>query len=125
MRTAMIEPPLAELDTLSGGGSVVCTGNGSGVSCSGGDEEGTADASFNVILAKMRNIFPAIESANVQITYSPSGLDDALPPGLTTPLITVDLKNLTRPYIVLDFLPAIGQEFTFPEFSTTVVGPTV
>ena len=96
---------MADLDALSGGGSVVCTGSGGGVSCRGRATEGTADASFNVLLAKMRNVLPAIEAANVQITYSPSGLDAALSPGLTTPLITVDLKNLKRPYIVLDFPP--------------------
>ncbi len=123
LRLALINPPIsAALNNLTSG-PIVCNGGSSGVSCSPGSTTATADATFNAIVASMQGVFPTIQATNVQITYSDSGLDAGLPPGLVTPLVTVRLTNLTHPFIVLNVF-GLPADFTFPGFSTSAVGPT-
>ena len=131
LRLALINPPIsAALNNLTSG-PIVCNGGSSGVSCSPGSTTATADATFNAIVASMQGVFPTIQATNVRVTYSDSGLDAGLPPGLVTPLITVSLTGVSRPYFILNVAAAItgmqraqSTQFNLPSFATTAVGPT-
>ncbi len=122
LRLALINPPLTTLSTISNA-SITCTKSGGNVSCTAGTVQGTAGASFDSMVQAMQGVLPTIQDLNVEVTYADSGLDAGLPPGLVTPLVTVRLTNLTRPFIVLNVF-GLPASLTFPGFSTSAVGPT-
>lgn len=122
IRQALINPPIATLDNIATT-DIVCDGGGS-IVCTGGTVESTADATFSTILSAMQAIFPDIQSANVRITYSASGLDGPLTPGIVTPIVTISVRNLTHAYIVLGIIPGMPSSMTFPSFTTSALGPS-
>ena len=96
--------------TCSGGGTVSCT-------------TGTANAAaFNGVLQRMQLFMPELQSSDVQIIYSPSGLGYAGNPSGPdlAPLVTVRLSGLTfQPTIFLAFgsigLPEVRSSLTFED----------
>ena len=111
-------------------GTLKC--DSTGCSCEAGTcpPAGTFDsAAFDVLVTRMRNIYPAVTSENVEVRYSGSGLGFAgsaaggagggagAPEQMeVSPLITVTLKGV-------QFHPAIGlllATIDMPNFSTTL-----
>ncbi len=123
IRQALIADPLATLDNIATT-DIVCDG-GASLICTGGAVESGATTSFNTILNAMQAIFPDIQSANLRITYSASGLDSAATPGIVTPIVTVSVINLTHNYIVLGVIPGMPASMTFPNFTTSALGTSV
>jgi len=113
--------PAAALDTM------VC--NSTGCSCPNGNgacpDPGTFDsATFSALVTRMKQIYPAIESENVEVRYSGSGFGTAATPSVgagpevmeISPLVTVSLKDMQfRP--ITTFLFAT---INMPTFSTTL-----
>lgn len=114
-------------------GKVICTSTGCSCQTSPCPEPvGTMDAAiFNdVLVARMKRIFPSIEASNVEMIYSGSGFGFAggtdsggggggpAPPEVMeiSPLITVRVKDVQfRPITTLMFVTV-----TMPTFSTTL-----
>lgn len=119
IRAALINPPLAELDNVAAT-SIVCTSGG----CTGAAATGDMATSFAAIVAAMQTINPDIANTNVVVAYSASGLDDVATPGVVTPVVTVSVTGLTYTYIMTGFIPGLPTTFSFPDFSTSALGPS-
>lgn len=124
VRDLVINPPLAALDSLSNGSTVVCAGGGGGVTCSGGSMDGSASTTFAALVGKMQDVFSDIESANVSITYSASGIDDPANPGVITPVVTLSLTGMRHEFLVLQLVPGLPTGFDFPSFSSSRLAST-
>ena len=113
--------PAAALDTM------VC--DSTGCECPNGNgacpDPGTFDsATFSTLVTRMKQIYPGIESENVEVRYSGSGFGTAATPSAgggpevmeISPLVTVSLKDMQfRP--ITTFLFAT---INMPTFSTTL-----
>jgi hypothetical protein len=98
---------------------VTCSYSGGSATCSSGTADGAA---FDVIVNRMRAFMPEIQRANVQITYSPSGLGYAGDPNGAdlAPLVTVQLSNIPfEPMMFLRFasldIPEVRSSLTFED----------
>jgi Flp pilus assembly protein TadG len=116
-RLATIVAPVADLADLESGTVVTCTAAGGTLSC--GAANVTSQQSFDDVLAYMQAILPNIQAANVELTYSPSGLGDPATPGGILPLVTVRLAGLQYAFTVLNFVPGMPIAITFPPFTTS------
>lgn len=99
---------------------VVCTSTGGTASCqckSGGScdfsvsVDANAQADWDALVGRMRQIYPAIQSDNVQVDYDWSGLGFAGDPNGpdVAPLTTVSLQNMEfQPLTLLLFGGTIG-----------------
>jgi Flp pilus assembly protein TadG len=120
VREAVIQEPIASLNTLSTT-PVICNGDaGGGVSCTGGAV--VSAASFTSILSEMKKMVPGVTGDKVQIRYVDSGLPASA--GLVTPSVTVSLQNITTKFTALTVVPGFPSTFTFPSFASTRVAAT-
>ena len=121
LRVAVLQPPVGTItgiDTTP----VVCTSAG-GASCTGGAL--SSGATFNAVVAAIQAIKPNVAAANVQVTYSTSGLDDPITgPGIITSLITVRLIGLSYNFQLLAVVPGMPTRFDFPAFTASAIGPS-
>ncbi len=126
VRLVAISNPVADVSGFSAGSTIQCTSSGGGVSCSG---SATADAGvFDSMIADMQQILPAIAPQNVEIEYTDSGVGDPTTPGGIIPLVTVKLVNLTHAFYLVQLIPGMPEELTFPPFASNLLaaglGPT-
>lgn len=99
--------------------TVTCSNAGGTTTCT----SGTVDsAAFDVVVNRMRAFMPEIQPANVQITYSPSGLGYAGDPNGAdlAPLVTVQLSDIPfEPMMFLKFasvdIPEVRSSLTFED----------
>ncbi len=119
VRIATIERPVGSLTNLATT-AIKCTGAGGSVSCTGGSV--TTAATFDNVVASMRDILPTIQSANLEIVYENSGIGLPAAGGLK-PLVTVRLVGLQRPFMTLGLVPGMPSSFTYPPFTTSHLGP--
>lgn len=125
VRDLVINPPLATLDILVNDGTVVCTGSGGVVSCTGGAVQKDADTTFALLYDKMQNIFSDIEPQNVSITYNAtSGIDKATNPGVVTPLVTLSLTGMRHEFLMLQIVPGLPDGFDLPSFASSRIAST-
>ncbi len=125
VRDLVINPPLAALDTLANDGTVVCTGSGGGVSCTGGAVQGSASTTFTLLYDKMQDIFSDIEPQNVSITYSATaGIDKATNPGVVTPVVTLSLTGMRHEFLMLQIVPGLPDGFDLPSFASSRIAST-
>lgn len=123
LRTALIEAPVASLDNLDSDNTITCTGSGAGVSCSGGPV-GSA-SSWDTIVARVQRTAVNVEASNLRLSYTESGvIDPSEVPGTVTPTVTLSLVDLEHDFFFLDFIPGIPSSFTYPDITTTALGPT-
>jgi Flp pilus assembly protein TadG len=116
--TAGSAVPTADFDSATCDGSTLtCTCVGGSV-CSDVSFDNTA---FTNILTRMQKIYPTIAASNVTIIYKNVGLGFAGDPNGSdvSPLVTVQLKNLTfQPLTTLLF----GASFNMPTISASLTG---
>lgn len=125
VRDLVINPPLAALDTLANDGTVVCTGSGGSVSCTGGAVQGDASTTFTLLYDKMQDIFSDIEPQNVSITYSATaGIDKATNPGVVTPVVTLSLTGMRHEFLMLQVIPGLPDGFDLPSFASSRISST-
>ncbi len=125
VRDLVINPPLATLDNLANDMTVVCTGSGGGVSCTGGTVQGDASTTFALLYDKMRDIYSDIEPQNVSITYSAtSGIDKATNPGVVTPVVTLSLTGMRHEFLMLQIVPGLPDGFALPSFASSRIAST-
>lgn len=109
----------SQVDCTQPASTVVCT-------CSGTCPWGTSPApgtsgtaAFAAIYKRMRTIMPQLTTANVKVSYVPSGLGFAGDPGGSnvSPLVTVEIQNAS-------FSPLVFQLFraaiTLPSFKSSL-----
>ncbi len=123
LRTALLNPPLASLANLDNG-PVTCEAGGGNLACDGGALEPGAETTFEAMVETMTAIMPDVAAANVRITYTESGLDGPAKPGVVTPVVSVALQNVTHTFFALSIIPGFPAEMTFPEFSSSALGPS-
>jgi Flp pilus assembly protein TadG len=116
-RAAIINPPVAKLETLQTAGTIVCTDSGS-VSC--GSTPVLSSTNFTAVLSAIQEIAPTIQPANVTITYKWSGIGDLSTPGGIKPLVIVKLANVTHQFTLLSIIPSLDH-IVLPSFSTSVI----
>ena len=126
VRMVAISDPVADVSGFSAGSAIQCTSSGSSVSCSG---SATANAGvFNAMVSEMQEILTAIGPENVEIEYRDSGVGDPTTPGGIIPLVTVKLVNLTHAFYLVQLIPGMPEELTFPPFTSNQLagglGPT-
>ena len=126
VRLVAIGNPVADVSGFSAGSAIQCTSSGGSVSCTG---TATADAGvFDSMVADMQQILPAIAPQNVEIEYRDSGVGDPTTPGGIIPLVTVKLVNLTHAFFLVQLIPGMPEELTFPPFTSNLLaaglGPT-
>lgn len=99
--------------------TVTCSKPLSTTTCTSGTADGAA---FDVIVNRMRAFMPEIQPANVEITYSPSGLGYAGDPNGAdlAPLVTVRLSGVPfEPMMFLKFasvgIPEVRSSLTFED----------
>ncbi len=126
VRLVAISAPVADVSGFSAGSTIQCTSSGSSVSCGG---SATADAGvFDAVVSEMQEILTAIGPENVEIEYRDSGVGDATTPGGIIPLVTVKLVNLTHAFFLVQLIPGMPEELTYPPFTANLLagglGPT-
>lgn len=114
-RAAAIGDAVTSVAGLSAGAAVSCTSSGGVATCGG---SGGSQANFDAVVAGMQQILPAIEPANVRITYEHSGIGDPATPGGILPMVTVELVGVEHKYLVLQAIPGIGASFVYPPFTS-------
>lgn len=122
VRMALITPTIAELGGLEGAGTIACTYAGESASCSGASvvSNAVADASFAEILAGMQDVMPTLAGANIRLTYTWSTVDDtAAAPTIVTPLVTMDLVNVTHDILWLSYFAGLPTQISMPSFSSS------
>ena len=72
------------------------------------------------MLEYAQQILPAVQANQIQVSYTCSNAGSAFRP-LPIPLVTVELQNFSRPFVVGSFL-GIGTGFNFPAFEVTRIG---
>ncbi len=123
-RLALIQDPLATLDTLRTK-DLSCTASASGtVSCTDSTDNGDSNASFKAMIDAMQAIFPDIGNTNVQIVYAASGIDDAANEEVVTALVTVSLTGVSHTFVALGIVPGVPSSMTLPTFSTSALRAT-
>ena len=126
VRLLAIANPVADVSSFAAGSAIQCTSSGGSVSCSG---SAAADAGvFDAMVLNMQEILPAIGPENVEIEYTDSSVGDPTTPGGIIPLVTVKLVNLTHAFFIVQLIPGMPQELTFPPFTSNLLaaglGPT-
>lgn len=96
--------------------TVTCTSGG----CSGG--YGYDSAAFTALVNRMRDMFPLIQAANVQVTYAFSGLGFIGRPGGQPMMITVSLRNMSYAPFILNVFSGLPNLIQMPSFAATLVG---
>ena len=123
LRTALIEAPVASLDNLTPGNTITCTGSGASVSCSGGPV-GSA-SSWDAIVARVQRTAGDVEASNLRLSYTESEVTDPIEvPGAVTPVVTLSLVELEHDFFFLNYIPGIPDTLTYPDITTTGLGPT-
>ena len=123
LRTALIEAPVASLDNLNPDNTITCTGSGASVSCSGGPV-GSA-SSWDTIVARVQRTAGDVEASNLRLSYTESGVvDPNEAPGTVTPTVTLSLIDLEHDFFFLNYLPGVPDTLTYPDITTTGLGPT-
>lgn len=89
-------------------------------SCSGG--YGYDDDAFTAIFERMRDMFPLIERANVEIVYAVSELGFLGRPGGQPMMVTVRLRAMRYDFFLLDAFADLPDLLTMPDFAATLVG---
>jgi Flp pilus assembly protein TadG len=89
--------------------SETCPGNGDCV-----------QAVYDAILARMQTVYPAVQSANLEITYTSTGLGFV---GRRSPVpaITVKIKDLKYDFIALNVLANLTTALNMDTAQTTVI----
>lgn len=142
VRKAVTWDPVApELATYTGTGSagsplpadlqleIVCDDSG----CTGSGaipNPSYSGAAFTDLVDKMAQIYPSIGPENVVVTYRHIGLGFVgRPGGAVVPSVTVDLRDLTYDFILLDVAVLIVSfgtidvnDIIYPSFSATLTG---
>lgn len=122
LRTALIEAPVASLDNLTNN-TITCTDSGAGVLCLGGPV-GSA-SSWGTIVARVQRTAVNVEASNLRLSYTESGVADPIEvPGAVTPVVTLSLVDLEHDFFFLSYLPGIPDTLTYPDITTTGLGPT-
>lgn len=119
-RLAAIMLPVADTSGLTAGSSITCDSDGTTVTCNG--TSALRPATFDAVLTAMRNIFPDLTAANVEIEYAASGIGTAGTPAGVLPMVTVQLRNVEHSYLMLTFVPGMPSKLLFPTFTTTQIG---
>jgi Flp pilus assembly protein TadG len=120
VREALIGPAVANLNTLQADSPVICTASGGVASCGTTGVTADADAAFAAILTEMQFLKQDIAESNVTLIYTWSQLDDpAAVPSIVTPLITVQLTNLTHEMFLLPQFVGVASAFPMPDFAST------
>jgi len=95
--------------------SVTCQ-NGGGAGC-----DGTAMAN---VLAEMQRVFPDIDSSNLTIVFSGTGLG-FVGRGRPIPAITIRLENLEYNYVALGHLVNLGSVLNLDNAETTTIAEDI
>ena len=117
-RLAAISEPVGNLDNLASA-DVRCTWSGGAASCVGGVVANPA--TFDRVVAAMRQVYPDLTAGNVQITYRASGVGLAEAGGYK-PYVEVSLTGFKRSFYVLQAVAGIAPTITMPAFATTLLG---
>ena len=88
--------------------ATVCTGAGSGGSCTSGYLFDSA--AFTTIYSRMKAIFPRLQPTNIVIKYTPNGLGFVGRPGGLPMNVTVELQCVTHQFFFLGAL----MDWSFP-----------
>ncbi len=123
-RLALIQAPLATLDTLRTTDLSCTASSGGSVSCTDNTDNGTSDANFAAMIATMQAIFADIGNTNVQVGYAASGIDDADNAEVVTALVTVSLTGVSHTFVALGIVPGVPSSMTLPTFSTSALRAT-
>lgn len=118
-RAATINDPVADVSTLTTGNVMTCTKPGGTVTCVGG-AIGEA-ASFDAVLAAMRQIRPSLQDSEVEIEYGFSGLGEVGTPAGIMPFVTVRIINATYTFLMLPALSGVPNSVPMPSFETTML----
>lgn len=120
-RHAAVNTPIADLSSFDRNQVVNCTGGTAGtITCDGAGANNVTV--FTEMVTLMQDIQPAIQSENVTVKYSDSGLGDPTTPGGIIPNVTVEIQNLQRPLFALGGFMGLPETFTYPSFLTTQFG---
>ncbi|WP_341319191.1 TadE/TadG family type IV pilus assembly protein [Paraburkholderia sp. IMGN_8] len=71
----------------------------------------SSQSASNPVIAKMQQMLPIIQPANVTVTYTPSGCDAS-----SCTAVTVSVSNLT----ISSILPFVSFQMPMPPFTTTL-----
>ena len=124
-RLAIIQDPLASLDTLRTTNLAIdCTATSGPVVACTVTVDGNANANFDAMLDAMQAVFPDILATNVQVGYVASGIDNVNNAEVVTALVTVSLTGVTHSFVALGIIPGVPSSMTFPAFSTSVLRAT-
>lgn len=107
----------ATIAANTGSTTTSCTCSPTSVCPSGALPSATA---MNDIVRAMQKSYSRINPVNVSVTYSYTKLGYAGRPGGPVPTITVGLRNLTFPFVLLSAV--LPRTITLPPFSTTATG---
>lgn len=118
-RLATITLPVADTSGFGPTSTATCGSTGT-VSCTGAAT--LRPENFDAVLATMREIYPALTAANVEIVYTASGIGEAGTPAGILPLVTVRLRNVEHTYLMLAFIPGMPAKLVFPPFTTNQIG---
>lgn len=118
-RVAATILPVADTSGFTAGSVVTC-GATAGLDCDG--ETASRPDNFDVIVAAMRDIYPKLTAANVELVYTASGIGEPDTPAGILPLVTVRLLDVEHDYMMLDYVPGVPNTLTFPPFTTNQIG---
>ena len=116
-RIAAIDDPIADLTNIAGN-SIVCNRNSGTLYCNGSTL--LANTTFDKIVQNMQAVMPSIMPQNVEVVYSDSGVGTTASGGIKA-LVSVNLVDLKRPFMVLQVFAGIPSEITLPPFSATQI----
>ena len=119
-RLASYQQPVAELDSLDGGATVICSSAADVVNCGGATLFSVA--TFTAVLAEMREIVPQIQQEDLEIVYAPSNIGDITTPGGLKPQVTVRITGVVHEFILFGGFSGLPLDHQMPSFSTTVLG---
>lgn len=120
-RQAAIQDPIPDLEDLSSA-DIVCTSSGGSVSC-GGTTVDSAD-SFTAIVTSAQATTSWVDSDNITVTYSDSGVVADAAGNIVTPLVTVRITGVRYEFITLGLIPGMPTGFDYPAFTAARMTPS-
>jgi len=94
------------------------------VTCATPTASDCVEDAWNAVLAEMQTVYPEIEAANLEISFSYTGLG-YVGRRKPVPAITVSLINMKYDYIVVGQILNLGNVINFPTTYTTVIAEDI
>jgi len=117
-RTAFMESPVASIANLSGS-AAVCTKPANTLSC--GSYSVNSSTAFNNIVASAQNVVSNLNSANVTVTYTPSGIGLSSTADGTAPIVTVTISGYQHTFFIGSMIGI--NSVTFGSVSSSRIKP--